>query len=69
MTNERAQTELEEKTVKAYILRWPGEWEMTLMIGRLQLRLGNMQQALWWHRGGNVFVTLFNVGRRIRATQ
>lgn len=53
--------------MKAYLLRFPGEWERTLMIGRLQVRLGNMQQAAWWHKGDNTFAELFSIGRRVSA--
>jgi hypothetical protein len=53
--------------MKTYLLRYPGEWELTIMLGRLQIRVGNLQQAAWWHKGNYNFVELFNMGARIRA--
>ena len=45
-------------------IRWPGEWEVTIFLGPLQIRVGTHQLAAWWHRGNYNFATLFDTGRR-----
>lgn len=50
------------------MLKWyriPGEWELTIFLGPLQIRIGNVQQAAWLRRG-NRFAELFNRGSRMR---
>lgn len=50
--------------MKFKLLRWPGEIELTIFAGRLQIRFGTHQIAAWWHKGNYEFVTLFDTGRR-----
>lgn len=54
--------------MKFHLLRWPGETEITVRIGRLQIRIGTHQLAAWWHKGNNQFKTLFDTGRRVTKT-
>ena len=41
-------------------VRVPGDWEYTIFVGPLQVRIGRSQFAIWWHRGNYRFAELVN---------
>ena len=46
---------------------FPGEAELTVFLGPLQVRIGTHQLAAWWHKGNHEFYSLFDTGRRATA--
>lgn len=55
--------------MKMWFNRWPGEWQFEFLIWRLQVRIGNQQQAIWWCKGPKnlEYIWLLNAGKRARA--
>lgn len=54
-----------ETTMKFHFLRWPDtrEAELTIFLGRLQIRIGTHQFAAWWHKGNYNFIEFFSFCR------
>ena len=54
--------------MKTWFHRGHGEWQFEFLIGRLQVRIGSHQQAVWWHnRARSDYRWLLNTGKRPRA--
>jgi hypothetical protein len=54
--------------MKTWFHRWPGEWQFEFLLGRLQVRIGSLQQAVWWYnRDRSSYRWLLDAGKRARA--
>ncbi len=42
-------------------VRAAGDWEWTVILGRLQIRIGRSQSAIWWMKRRYEFATLVNL--------